>query len=216
LYFLQDREKMRPVYIRACFCACLLGSITFPAVATNRAPSKSDVTVMVDFKGEFSPITLQAMEREASYIIGAAGIRLGWTNPHDAVNSTFNELVVMRFNGSCKYASEPRTASLPGPYASTMTTNGEVQPFGDVDCNRVVSSVQSVLCEVDYANAAILLGRALGRVVAHELVHMLTKSGQHAAEGIQKAALSGQELIGASLPLSVADLDRLRLERKQP
>jgi hypothetical protein len=59
----------------------------------------------------------------------------------------------------------------------------------------------------------MLVGRALGRVVAHELVHMLTKSGQHAHEGVQKAALSGRQLISASLPLSAMDIDRLIAER---
>jgi hypothetical protein len=66
----------------------------------------------------------------------------------------------------------------------------------------------------DYARADLLVGRALGRVVAHELVHMLTKSGQHAREGVQKAALSGRQLIAASLPLSAVDIDRLIQERR--
>ena len=65
----------------------------------------------------------------------------------------------------------------------------------------------------DYAKGDVLVGRALGRVVAHELVHMLTKSETHAKEGVEKAALSGRQLIAASLPLSEFDLDRLRLER---
>jgi hypothetical protein len=52
----------------------------------------------------------------------------------------------------------------------------------------------------------------MGRVVAHELIHMLTKSGQHGAEGVEKPSLSGKELIGGYLPLSVFDIDRLKQE----
>jgi hypothetical protein len=65
----------------------------------------------------------------------------------------------------------------------------------------------------DYSRADLLIGRALGRVVAHELVHMLTKSGVHGTEGVEKPALSGKQLIAGVLPLSVFDIDRLKLER---
>jgi hypothetical protein len=204
------------VSVRICLLVCLFGSLLPPVFATDRIPSEPDVTVVLDFKGAWSPVAIQAMEREASQIIGVSGIRLGWTNPADAVHSTFANLVVMRFRGSCNYApnAAAHETDQPGAYASTRTTNGEVQPFGDVDCDRVSSSVHAAMFGGDYANPAMLVGRALGRVVAHELVHMLTKSNRHSAEGVQKAALSGQELIMASLPLSAADVDRLILTRR--
>ena len=202
--------------VRICLLVCLFGSLLPPVFATDRIPSEPDVTIVLDFKGAWSPVAIQAMEREASQIIGVSGIRLGWTNPADAVHSTFANLVVMRFRGSCNYAPNAgaHETDQPGAYASTRTTNGEVQPFGDVDCDRVSSSVHAAMFGGDYANPAMLVGRALGRVVAHELVHMLTKSNRHSAEGVQKAALSGQERIIASLPLSAADVDRLILTRR--
>ena len=58
----------------------------------------------------------------------------------------------------------------------------------------------------DLARGNLLIGRAMGRVVAHELVHMLTKSGQHGTEGVEKPALSGKQLIMGSLPLSAFDI----------
>jgi hypothetical protein len=205
---------MRPVYV----CACIIASLGLPAVAAEIAPSSSqpDVTVIVDFKGSWNPKTLQEMQWEASRIIGASGLRLGWSRRGDAIHSTFNDLVVMTFKGSCNYVPAPPTYDELGPYASTRTANGEIQPFGDVDCDRVVNSVRTAMFGGDFAKADILVGRALGRVVAHELVHMLTKSDQHAHEGVQKAALSGKQLIAASLSLSAFDVDRLRLERKLP
>jgi hypothetical protein len=39
---------------------------------------------------------------------------------------------------------------------------------------------------------------------------MLTKSGEHSREGVQRPALSGKQLIADSLPLSALDIDRLR------
>ena len=55
----------------------------------------------------------------------------------------------------------------------------------------------------DYARADLLFGRALARVVAHELIHMLSNSPEHGAAGVMKASLSGKELIAANLPLAL-------------
>lgn len=203
---------MRHVYV----CAYLIAGLALPAVAAKMASPQPDLTVVLDFKGTWSPQTIQEMQREASQIIGASGIRLGWIGRGDAGQSIFNDLVVMTFKGSCTYVPAPPTYDELGPYASTRTANGEVQPFGDVDCDRVVNSVRSAMFGGDFAKADMLVGRALGRVVAHELVHMLTKSDVHGREGVQKPALSGKQLIAASLPLSAFDVDRLRLERKLP
>jgi hypothetical protein len=154
------------------------------------------------------------MRREASQIILASGLHLNWRMRSEPFNDSFDDLVVMTFKGSCTFDPAPPIYDELGPLAITHTTNGEVQPFGEVNCDRVVNSVRSAMFGGDYARADLLVGRALGRVVAHELVHMLTKSGQHAHEGVQKAALSGRQLIATSLPLSAMDIDRLIEERR--
>jgi hypothetical protein len=63
----------------------------------------------------------------------------------------------------------------------------------------------------DFGMADLLLGRALGRVVAHEVVHMLAKSSRHSKEGLEKPALSGSQLIAPDLQLRPADAERLRV-----
>jgi hypothetical protein len=138
---------------------------------------------------------------------------LDWRSRSEAADATFRDLVVMTFKGSCVFNPMPILYDELGPYAITRTTGGEVQPFGEVDCDHVVSSLHSAMSGADYVKADLLLGRALGRVVAHELVHMLTKSKQHGREGVEKAALSARQLISESLPLSAFDIDRLQQER---
>ena len=129
--------------------------------------------------------------------------------------ASFSDLVVMTFKGSCGFEpAAPRYDEL-GPLATTRTSDGEVQPFGEVNCDRVVNSARSAMSGNDFAHADLLIGRAMGRVVAHELVHMLTKSGQHGIEGVEKPALSGKQLIAAFLPLSAFDIDRLKQERRR-
>jgi hypothetical protein len=178
-------------------------------VAPSHPPSP-DVTVVLDVKGSFSPAAMSEMRKEAGQIIGSSGIRLEWKTKDEAISATFNDLVVMTFKGACELEPVVPLYDEMGPYAFTRTANGEVQPFGEVDCDHVVGSVRSAMIGDDFARANLLVGRALGRVVAHELVHMLTRSGEHGREGVEKSALSGKQLISASLPLSALDVDRLK------
>jgi hypothetical protein len=206
---------MRPVSICACLFACL--AVSCLPVSMAAAPKTliipSDVTVILDIKGPYSPIAIREMEKEATRIIKTSGIQLDWQRLESATHAVFNDLVVMTFKGSCTFDPPPPVYDELGPYALTRTANGEVQPFGEVDCDHVVRSVRAAMFGGDFNRAEMLIGRALGRVVAHELVHMLTKSGAHANDGVQKAALSGKQLIAHSLPLSAMDVERLRAER---
>lgn len=196
------------------FCIAVT-SLALPLAAAPMDAVPSDVTVIFDAKGAFSPESLREMQRETTQIIQVSGIRLDWRTRADASNATYNDLVVMTFNGSCAFAPAPPLYDEMGPFAFTRTANGEVQPFGEVDCDHVVGSVRSAMAGSDYSKADLLVGRALGRVVAHEIVHMLTKSGQHGHDGVEKPALSGKQLIASSLPLSTFDIDRLRQERQR-
>jgi hypothetical protein len=192
-------------------CACLVVAAALPAAAITPSTG-ADVTVIVNFKGSYSAPAIKEMQREASEIIKTSGISLDWRLRSEAADLTFNDLVVVTFKGTCVFNPMPMIVDELGPYAFTRTSGGEVQPFGEVDCDHVVSSLHGAMSGGDYAKADLLLGRALGRVVAHELVHMLTKSRQHGKEGVEKAALSARQLIAETLPLSAMDVDRLQQE----
>jgi hypothetical protein len=193
-------------------CACLLAAIALP-VAAKSPVAGADVTVIVNFKGNYSVPAVKAMKQEVEQILKTTGVSLDWRSRSEAADATFNDLVVLTFKGSCVFNPMPIVYDELGPYAITRTSGGEVQPFGEVDCDHVVSSLHSAMTGEDYGKADLLLGRALGRVVAHELVHMLTKSKQHGKEGVEKASLSARQLIAESLPLSAFDIDRLLQER---
>jgi hypothetical protein len=199
--------------LRVPICFLMLVGLTVPLGAGLDHISPSVLTVILDFKGPHSLTSLKEMKRESGLILKATGVQLDWKTLGADPFASYADLVVMTFRGNCEYEpAAPRYDEL-GPLAVTRTSNGEVQPFGEVDCNRVVNSVRSAMSGNDYARADLLIGRAMGRVVAHELVHMLTKSGEHGTEGVEKPALSGRQLISASLPLSAFDIDRLKLQR---
>ncbi len=150
------------------------------------------------------------MEKETEGILKASGLHLDWRMAADAGRESFDDLVVVQFKGACKVEPVPYVYDELGPLAFTYSSDGAVQPFTQVSCDKVAASVRSAMWGEDFQRADLLFGRALGRVLAHELVHVLTASGRHGREGVARPALSGKELIGGSLPLSPADIARLR------
>jgi hypothetical protein len=193
-------------------CACLMGVLAMPLGARIEQKSPPVLTVILDFKGPHSQTSVKEMEREAGLILKSSGIRLGWRILGEDPTAAYNSLVVMTFTGPCQYDPAPPRYDESGPLALTRITDGEILPFGEVDCARLASSVHYAMSGGDYSRADKLVGRAMGRVVAHELVHMLTKSTRHGSEGVEKASLSGKQLIEESLPLSLFDIDRLKQE----
>jgi hypothetical protein len=196
---------MRPVLICVLSMVCLVLALT----ATATSPIPSGLTVIMNFRGAHSDRSILEMERESSSILRTTGLRLDWRLRNQANGEAYSDLVVMTFNGSCKFDPAPRVYDELGPLASTSTTDHVIQSFGVVDCDHVVETARSAMASVDYANADMLVGRALGRVVVHEIVHMLTHSSEHGRAGVFEAALSGRQLIAPSLPLSAMDVDRL-------
>jgi hypothetical protein len=194
--------------------ACLIAGLAVPLGAGVDRVSPSVLTVILDFKGPHSRTSLKEMQRESGHILNSSGVKLDWRMLGDDPFASYSDLAVITFKGACEYEPAAPIHDEIGPLAMTRTTNGQVQPFGEVDCDRVVSSARMAMSGSDYSRADLLIGRAMGRVVAHELVHMLTRSGQHATEGVGRAALSGKQLIAASLSLSAFDIDRLKQERQ--
>ena len=202
--------------MRALNCVWLsVAACALPALAGPN-PS-SDLTIVLDFKGPHSIRSVAGMRQETEAIMKDSGLRLDWRMSDEATNDTYPDLVVIRFKGSCVLERDPNIydeLGPPGPLAFTYTTDGLVQPFSDVSCDKVAASVRSAMWGGDFGRADQLLGRALGRVLAHELVHMLTRSGEHGHQGVAEPVLTGRQLIAESLPLSAADLARLRREYK--
>jgi len=170
------------------------------------------VTIVMDFEGAHSVPSVEAMKREFKGIMEGSGVTFDWRTKAQAAADSFANLVVVRFKGKCVLEPVGYLYDERGPLAFTWTTNGEVQPYTEVACDKVAASIRSAMWGGDFRHADELLGRALARVVAHELLHMLTKSGDHATTGIAGRALSGRQLIAPDLKLNPADLERLYFE----
>ncbi|HLH20267.1 MAG TPA: hypothetical protein VKX45_23780 [Bryobacteraceae bacterium] len=174
------------------------------------AASAAEVTIVFDFDGPHSERSIEQMKREAGDILKEAGLRLEWRESGEAARGSYENLVVVHFKGKCMLEPVPMLYDERGPYAFTYNSDGAVLPYSEVECGHVTASVQTAMAGDDFGRPDFLMGRALGRVVAHELVHILTRSGVHGRDGVAQPAFSGRELIGAPLRLSREDVERLR------
>jgi hypothetical protein len=170
------------------------------------------VTIVLDFQGPRSDESVNEMKREFEGIMKNSSLTFDWKSRTQVEQSSVTNLVVVRFKGTCVLKPVPYLYDERGPLAFTYTTDGAVQPFSEVACDQVTRVVRSAMSGGDFAKANLLMGRALGRVLAHEVMHILTRSGSHGREGVAKTALSGTQLIAPELRLASADLERIQAD----
>ena len=199
---------MRHVTIRAVPLALLVVS------AVSAAEPSGGLTIVLEFQGPHSNRSIADMEQEAQGALKDSGLSLNWTLRSDLGQSFPSDLVLVRFRGRCILDAGRYSDDEGGPLAFTYVTDGIVLPFSEIACDRVTASIRTAMWGGDYENADTLLGRALGRVLVHELVHILAGDGVHGHAGIAKRALSGGELICPTLGLSQEDAERISAELK--
>jgi hypothetical protein len=124
--------------------------------------------------------------------------------------------MVVRFKGKCVLDPVPYLYDERGPMTFTYSTGGVVQPSSEVACDKVITAVRSAMFGGDYAKADVLLGRALGRVLAHEVVHMLSGAA-HGKQGVAAkfclAASTSPRRSGSRFDLQLPTLETSRAQR---
>jgi hypothetical protein len=196
--------------IRLTLSLIIVASCAYPAALVD---TSQEVAVVVQADEAFSPQAWLAMEAESKRIARQAGIRVRFVERSQAASEEFTDLVVFRMKGRCEMDSMPALLDERGPFAWAFTADGNVLPFGEVKCDRVRESIKTALKPSDYKKADELFGRALGRVVAHELYHMLANTKKHGKSGVAKDALSAQQLVSEKLDFSMHE--RVALEGKR-
>jgi hypothetical protein len=192
--------------------ACLIGSaLAAGAAFAKPKPGPASLTVLFRFDGPYSERSVLEMKRELGLILKDSGIEIDWRN-RDEVTAyeSFPNFVVAKFRGKCRMEPAPFLYDERGPLGFTYSSDGSVLSFSEIECDKVRSSLRTAMWGGDYGHSDELFGRALARVLAHELYHMLTGTQSHAETGVARRSLSGSELISDRLRLTQAELDRIR------
>lgn len=186
-------------------CApALLLFAAFCSIPAFANPPSANVTAVVLPDGRYSNVAVREMSREAGRILKRSGIslhsRIG--APAQAVDGL---LVVVKLVGQCDMDGTPAYLE-PGPLGWSHEVNGDVIPFSDLACENLRGAVQAAISQGNPIRANVLLGRAMGRVLAHELYHIVGDTEAHARDGVAQPALSPRELTRGELDLQPADV----------
>jgi hypothetical protein len=128
-----------------------------------------------------------ALRTELQRLLSPAGIEVSWKDIADRrTGEDFELLAVASFEGSCS-PSGPTSRPVNVKLADTSITDSHILPFFRVDCTRVVQLLGS---QPDSS----MLGRALGRVIAHEIYHIVGQTAEHHDTGVAKAVFSARDL----------------------
>jgi hypothetical protein len=200
---------MRPVSLCAVLCALSATSALPSSIVSPPRASVPPLTIVLDFRGAFAPNSVQEMEREVQNVLRGAGRPIEWRSWKEATHAVFDEIAVVRFSGDCEAQFWPNGVAPEGALGSTHISDGVVLPFSDIACDKIASTVRSAVLGMEHAQADMIFGRALGRVVAHELVHIISRSTAHGHEGVAQSALSRSDLTDEKLDLSPKDLLRI-------
>lgn len=182
-------------------CAPLLAGTTL----INPVPTQRTVTVLLDFEKPHPHVPLKAMQSELQSILIGAGVSLDLRLKDQLpADPQFGDLLIFKMAGHCSTEELPLGAILDerGPLAWTYSTDGEMLSFGEVQCDRVRLSMERIYGPDSAERHSVLYGKALARVVAHEMYHMLANSSVHSKEGVTKSRLSAQELTQRPLQFS--------------
>jgi len=187
------------MFARLLALCCLVNPVvSLRAASTEPAPSPL-IVYLVNSAGQ--PVhPLEFMKRELSQLMRSAGYRVEWLDARaEARGSGAAALAVVELRGSCgmpagSFSAEP-SAVTGDSLAFSSTSEGRILPFSQLNCETLTRVVGPSLAAEPGARRDFLYGRAMARLLAHELYHVLLNTGGHAAEGVAKPAFTPTDLL---------------------
>ena len=157
---------------------------------------------------------IEEMMHEADALIAAAGYTVSWralgVSGRDTVDGS---LAVLELRGVCR----PLQPSAPVEFltvgaslASTAIAGGKVLPYSQLECENLTRFVALSLAREAAGKREYLYGRAMGRLFAHELFHVLIGTRDHDGAGVAKRSLSAKDLLAEHFELEPTALDKFR------
>lgn len=188
--------------LRVAACVPILAFLASAQSSRNDAASPL-IGVYMQFDREPGNVPVIVMERAVENLLKPAGIAVAWRRTREnSGTESFSDLAVLRFKGRCEAKSSLRASNFgtlgeTRALASTRVSGRRVMPYTEVECDEVRKAMTYVNPSADLADRQRAFGLALGRVVAHELYHILANSVEHSGEGLGRASELISDLVSS-------------------
>src|ERR1017187_3891460 len=191
------------------FCCLLLAAL----------PGSSQVgsiAIYTQFQHEPAKAVMSAIQGEASALMAPAGLRLQWKSLPSTGSDVSSAVAVVTFQGRCTAANLPTQPQSGSRLGWSHVSDGEVLPFAGLDCDSIVGFVHQRLAALPPRDRDQVLGRAIGRVLAHEFDHIFAESADHGERSVDQPEYNVEELVAPSLDTGAARRHILRPAATEP
>jgi hypothetical protein len=194
---------------------CLLAGV-LPAWSETRGATMDPIALYVKFQHEPAPAVTVALHQELSLIMGPIGLDFEWRDLASAGYEVSTELAVVSFLGHCDTGGMNARSRFEGALGWTHMSDGQLLPFTDVNCDRVREFTQNGLLALRAGERDAQYGRALARVLAHELYHIFANTTHHGAMGVAKECYSLADLMSLDFQFREKEIHLLQSGRPKP
>ena len=194
---------------------CLLAGVV-PSYSETPVATFAPITVYTQFEQAPPGGVLEALQEEVESIMAPIGLHFQWRDLGKAPGHEVSaELAVVRFKGRCDAAGLTTRSRFDGALGWTHVSDGQILPFADISCDRVRQFTQSGLMAVHPDDRAAKFGRALGRVLAHELYHIFANTMRHGSIGVAKESYNMQDLLADDFLFQAKESRMLQTNRQK-
>jgi len=196
---------------------CLCRSDSIPTHNTESFPGREKTLVIfLTSDAVISTAASLELKREVSYLLRPAEIRVDWRDPavdRGGLENDYSALVHLR--GSCRPADAitrfEHAVSGPFTLASSPVADGMILPFGDIDCAALNSFLGPSLWKEPGPTREFVYARAMARLMAHELYHVIEQTHVHARSGVAEPAFTVAELLSDRFEFTEGTLSELHV-----
>ena len=194
---------------------CLMAVV--PGSSETHGARFAPITLYTHFEQAPPEDVMMALQDEVEAIMAPSGLSFEWRDLAKAGGREVStELAVVTFKGRCDTAGLMSHSRVEGALGWTHVSDGQILPFTDVGCDRVREFVQAGLLTLPAEDREEKYGRALGRVLAHELYHIFANTIRHGSLGVAKESYCVQDLLANDFQFYGKESRMLRTGRPRP
>ncbi len=187
-----------------CFCTVICRS------EVVRLPERK---LVVFLRGETpAPAgSVSEMKLEVQSLLHQMGVSVEWRSSADGLEVD-GKVAVLELRGVCEGASKlgSLTVITGERLASTAVSDGNILPFSWINCDTLNRFLSPVLEGQAEDRREFLYGRAMGRLAAHELYHVLSNTPGHDGFGVAKPSFTTHDVLTDQFDFDQNTLARLK------
>ena len=174
-------------------------------------PGRIEVGLYATFQQAPPAAVLEAAREELAGIVMPIGILVQWRSEADLSSDPWwNRVATVEFLGRCDASALGVRPPHPWAFGQSRVSGGTVIPYAEIHCDALAAYLAPTL-RSDQRKRSAVFGRALGRVLAHELYHILTETTRHGTGGIGKKSFTPAELAADEFHFQGKEAQRLQL-----